>query len=162
MLPPNGILSTSIRVTRDKETVSVELEGGRRARLDPSDERAQGLARVLEGLAELRRPVYVELDPDGDAITRLLIPEVGTVAGVRPLDEGVVAVDLRPSHARHLLRERTEGFEDILSRLRDALERHEPVIVVEDDNHEIFDVRSYKPAPDGPDLPFPEPGPLPR
>jgi hypothetical protein len=160
MLPPNGILSTFVRVERGKEGATVELEGGQKARLDPSDERWQGFANVLEGLAKLRRPVYVELE--GDAIARVLIPEVGQVIGVRKLDEGVMAVDLRPSHARHVLRERTEAFEEILARLRRALDTAEPMIVVEDDAHEIIDVREYRPAPGGPDLPFPEPGPRPR
>ncbi|HEV3000112.1 MAG TPA: protein-glutamine glutaminase family protein [Solirubrobacteraceae bacterium] len=162
MLPPNAVLSTVVRVERDKDGgAAVHLEGERRARLDPSDERARALGDVLDGLAARGRPAYLELDDSG-AITRLLIPHVAHVIGVRPLDEGVLAVDLDSSHARHLLRSGVEDFEALRDRLEESLREGTPVIVTEDDAHEIFDVRAYRPAPGGPDvLPFPRP-PLPE
>ena len=139
---PNAVVSTIVRVDRE----GVELEGGRRVRLDPANERSAALSRVLEGLSRQGLHAYLEIDPTTSAITRLLIPLVTRVLRVYPVDEGVLGVELELSHARHLLRRTAPDAEDSERRLREAVRGLTPVIVTETDAHEIIDVR---PRPGG-------------
>ena len=166
MRNPNAFISQTVRLDpplddrspeellRSETGISVELGGGRRVRLDPGDPRSPGFARVLDGLARERLPVYAEIDAATDAISRLRVPAVAHVIGIG--GEGrVLDVELDASHARHRLRLDAPGAEVLERRLREALESGTPLIVAEDDTHEIIDVLSYTPAPDGPTLPFP-------
>src|SRR6185436_20710926 len=106
----NAIVSTFIRfepplersleeMLRAEGGISVEFGGGRRARLDPEDSRSNGFARILEGLSKQRLPVYVETDPETSVITRLLIPHVTRVVGIRQIDRGVLGIELELSQA---------------------------------------------------------------
>lgn len=141
----------------DDRGYTIELEGDRRARIEPGDKNAGGLARILDGLRTLRRPVYLELDPATSAITRLLIPHVTRVAGIRSIDDGLLGVELELSHARHLLRRSTDTAGDDETLLREAIRSRTTVVVTETDAHEIIDVRPYTPIP-GEELPhFPRP-----
>lgn len=142
-------------IVRAGAEVFVELEGDRRVRLDPEDARSAGFVQVLDGLRKLNLPVYLELDPETSAIDRLLIPRVTRVAALRSLDEGL-GVDLELSHGRHLLRREAPDFEELERELREAERSGELVVVTEDDAHEIVDVRTYRPGPEGPPRPFPE------
>jgi hypothetical protein len=163
---PNAVVSTFIRLDppldqaaealRTERGVSVELEGGRRVRLSPADPRSAGLARVLDELRTRRRPVYLEIDPATLAITRLLIPHVTRILGLRPAPDGSLDVELERSHARHRLRRDSPDFGELQGRLRDALGSRAQVILTETDAHDILDVRGYTPGPDGPLPPFPE------
>lgn len=176
MLNPNAIVSTSIRfdppldrpaaeALKDERGLTVELEGDRRARLDPDDRRSVGFAQILQGLHEQRLPVYLELEPETSAIVRLLIPQVARVVGLRPIDEGVLGVELAPSHARHVLRREVTDFDELERRLREALASGAPMIVTEDDAHNIIDVRRHpgqeRPLPPFPKPEFPPPRPWP-
>lgn len=168
---PNAIVSTAVRLDpplerapeemlRAEGGMSVELESGRRVRLDPADRRSAGFAVVLDGLGKARRPVYLEIDPATEAITRLLIPHVGRVTGITP-GQGGLSVELEPSQARHVLPAGGPDSADLGRQLRDALDAGRPVILTEDDAHNIIDVRAITPGPDGPPLPpfppIPEP-----
>jgi hypothetical protein len=170
---PNAVVSSVIRLEppldrapddllRAGRSLSVELEGGRRVRLDPADPRSAGFAQILDGLSKQRLPVYVEFDPGTLGITRLLIPHVTRIVGIRPIDDGVLGVDLERSHARHVLRRGAPDFDDLDRQLRDALRTGAPLILTENDAHEIIDVRAYTPGPEGPLPPFPKPGFPPR
>jgi hypothetical protein len=161
----NAVVSTVIRfeppldrppaeILRAEGGLAVELEGGRRLRLEPSDPRSAGFAQVLDGLRKQRLPVYVEIDEETSGIARLLIPYVARVVGIRPFEGDSLSVELEPSHARHVLRKGSPDFDDLEGRLREALHMSDPVIVTEDDAQEIIDVRSYTPGPEGPPLPF--------
>jgi hypothetical protein len=154
---PNAVVSTVVRL----EPPLVELEEGRRVRLDPEDRRSPGFARVLDGLSKLRLPVYLEVDPETSVVARLLIPYVARVVGIRSANDRTLTVDIMPSHARHVLRSDAQDFEELERQLRDAMATGEPVVLTEDDAHEIIDVRPYA-GPEGPPAPFPEPGPGPR
>ena len=91
MANSNAIVSRFVMVTGPArrgaapELSGFELEDGRTLRFDPNNPRSNGFARVLAGLAELRRPVYVEVDPETEAVSRLLLPHLGLVteAGFR-------------------------------------------------------------------------------
>lgn len=168
---PEGILSAVIRMPpRDqsreelleRDELTVELEGGRRVRLDPGDPRSLGFAATLDGLSDLGLPVYLELNPEAATIARLLIPLVARVADLLPAEDGGLDVRLEPSHGRHWVKGGAPDFEDVTRRLREAMERRVPVVVIEDDSHEIFDVRDFTPGPKGPSFPLgPEPFPRP-
>lgn len=162
---PNAIVSRTIRLElppdrapaemlRAERGLSVELEGGRRVRLDPDNPRSAGFAQVLDGLSKQRLPVYVEVDPATDAITRLLIPHVTRVAGVSP-GQGLLDVEFETSHARHVLRLDNPDSAELGRQLREALQGRRPVIVTEDDAHNIIDVRAFTPDPEGFQPPFP-------
>ena len=171
---PNAVVSTVIRIEppldrppaemlRAERGISVELEGGRSLRLDPADARSAGFARVLDGLCKQRLPVYIEVDPETSAIARLLIPHVTRVVGIRPIDESMLGVELEASHARHVLGRAAPDFDELERQLRDALRTGTPVILTEDDAHEIIDVRGQSPGPKGSSSPFfPKPEAPPR
>ena len=116
---PNAIVSTLIRLDppldrapaemlRSERGISVELEGGRRVRLDPANPRSVGYAQILDGLSKQQLPVYLEVDPATSSITRLLIPHVTRVAHVRTVEEGL-DVEIGPSQGRHVLRRDAPG-----------------------------------------------------
>jgi hypothetical protein len=173
MPDPNSVVSSTIRfdppldrspgeMLRGERGLSVELDGGRRVRLDPADPRSTAFTQILDGLSKQRRPVYLELDPTTSAITRLLIPHVTRVIGIQRIDEGVLSVELDRSHARHVLRPGTADFAELDQQLRAALRTGAPIILTENDAHEIIDIRGYTPGPEEPPLPFPRPRLPPR
>lgn len=170
---PNAFVSTVIRfersldqppaeMLRSESGLAIELEGGRRVRLDPANPRSAGFAQILDGLSKQRLPVYVEVDPATSAITRLLIPHVTRVTNIRPIDAGVLGIEIERSHARHVLRRGAQDSEELERQLREALRTGDPIILTENDAHEIIDIRSYRPSPEGPSFPFPERGLPPR
>jgi hypothetical protein len=170
---PNAIVSTVIRFTPRLERppeemlkaeggLTIELEGGRQVRLDPENPKSAGFAQVLDGLSKENLPVYVEIEPDTSNITRILIPYITRVHGIDLLDKGVFRVDLEMSHARHLLRESSPDFKELEKTLREVVDTDIPVILTEDDDHEIIDVRVFQPGEKGLPPPFAKPMPLPQ
>ncbi len=133
----------------------VELEAGRRVRLDSADQRSPGFVQILDGLNKLRMPVYLEIDPATSVITRLLIPHLTRVTGVRQVDESMLSVELELSHARHVLRRGQPDFDELERLLREAVTKRELAILTEDDDHNIIDVRFFKPGPEVPLPPYP-------
>lgn len=160
MANPNALVSHYVRFVQPpgerlaaRQAPEFELEGGRRVRLDPENPRSAGLARVLTGLAELRHPVYIELDPATDGISRLLVPRTGRVDRVREVDRGIEVL-IEKSHARHLLTRESSDFAEHERVLREAIARKAPVILTPDDALRIVDLRFFEPGPDD--------GPVPR
>jgi hypothetical protein len=168
----NAIVSTTVRLDppldrsaeemlKGDRVVYALLEGERRIRLDPADPRSPGFVRVLDGLSKERLPVYLELDPATESIARLAIPHVVRVEAIEA-GEGALDVRLEPSHARHRLPLGGPESEALESRLREALRHGQPILVTEDDAHDIIDVRAFTPSPEGPPQPpFPLPSPKP-
>lgn len=165
---PDAIVSTVVRfeppldrpaseLLRAERGLSVVLGDGRTVRLDPANPRSPGLAQVLDGLSKQRRPVYLKVDPATSTISLLLIPRVTRVIGIRPIDGGVLGIELERSHARHLLRRSAPDFAELERELREALRTGAPIILTENDAHEIIDIRGYIPDPEGPPPPFPRP-----
>ena len=142
---------------RAEPGLAIELEEGRRVRLDPDDARSPGFAQILDGLRSQRLPVYLEINPDTSAITRLLIPQVARVVGIRPFERDALAVELEPSHAVHVLRSDAPDRAELERLLLDAERAGTTVAVSETDAHEIIDVRAYTPGLEGPFFPPPKP-----
>jgi hypothetical protein len=170
MAGENAVVSVVVRLVpalerpaaellRAEDGLWVELEDGRRARLDPDDERSPGFAQILDGLRQQRLPVYLELNPDSSAIERLLIPLVTRVRAIRPFRENALAVELDRSHAVHLVRADAPNRAELEQRLLEAERKNATVVVSETDSHEIVDVRDYT-GPERPSAPFAEPRPM--
>ena len=152
---PNAIVAAVLRLEGD----FVHLGNQRRVRVDPERPGTGGYFGVLEGLRQLRRPVYLEVDPQTSAITRLLIPTVSRVKNLSLGDDGL-EVELDNSHALHTVPSKTADAEEMEQTLREALHDGRVLIITEDDDHNIIDVRAFRPGPDGelpPLPPFPEP-----
>jgi hypothetical protein len=168
MQNPNAVISNVIRFDPPLERppaemlrageggVSVELDDGRRIRIDPADERSVGFIQVLDGLRKLRNPVYLEIDPDKGTIARILIPLVTRIVDINSINENEISVELESSHARHVLRRGDPTFEQLEREARERLRGGEPVIVTEDEAHNVIDIRFFRPGPDGPTPIFPD------
>lgn len=144
---PNAFVAQQIRV--DGEAVELAGDRGeRRLRAAPA------IARLLENIGAQRLPVYVETDPDGDTVARVLIPKIGRVVQMEPRGEGL-GVLLDSSHAVHTVRPDDDAaeFEAVL---RQSLDSGEPVMLTAGDGGEILDVRGFTPGPDGWEPPFPK------
>lgn len=133
--------------------LSVELDEGRNVRLDPENPRSEGFARVLAGLSELRHPVYLELDPKTEAVSRLIIPAVGEVRDVREVADGL-EIQIDKSHGRFLLRRDQDDFAEMESTVREARSAGTLVMLSPDDAQEVADVRFFRHGPD--DGPVPD------
>jgi len=139
--PPVG-KSTAEMVREFPNGFLVELEGQPSTRLYAT-ERAAVMLEVLEGLRRLRTPVYLELDPDTRGINMLLIPLVSKVVRISESATGDLEVELEQSHARHVLRSANPDAGQLLETLRGAHAQGALVVVVENDAHEIIDVRPH-------------------
>ena len=148
--PPVEVLAGS------DEGLTFEFADGRRARLDRTDERAVPLAGLLEDFRRRGRPLYVEVDPVTERIARVRLPIVGRVAAVRSTGDGDLEIDIPPSHARHVLRRDHPNFDASAELLRSAIAGRRPVLLTENDNHELLDLRWYPDPEEVP--PFPKPG----
>ncbi|QRM57847.1 protein-glutamine glutaminase family protein [Sinorhizobium sp. BG8] len=163
---PNAIVSTRIEFDPPLDRPAadllrgglwVNLDEGRRVRLDPGDERSNGFLQVLDGLARLKAPVYLEIDPNTATITRLLIPDVTRVMSMNPSDQGY-EIMLDRSHGRHTLRRDNVDFATFESLLRATIDSGRLLVITQDDAHNIIDVRGYTPGPDDAPLPpWPKP-----
>jgi Glutaminase len=169
MANSNAFVSISVRLDppldrppaellRAEGGLSVVLDGEIRARLDSSDLRSAGFARILDGLSAQDLPVYLELDPETSTITRLLIPIVSRIVRIYPILVDVLGVELELSHARHLLRLGAPDSDEMEAQLREAQRTEAPVVVTEDDAHDIIDVRALPPGLEWPARPFHRPG----
>jgi hypothetical protein len=133
-LPPPGPLPMDAAAA----PLTVHFDNGAAAKLTPANAH---LAEIIDELRRMIMPVYVEVDPASQSITRLLIPLVVNVTSVTPNSAGDVDVELEISHSRHVLRAANPNYNEILSELRNAQARGTTVVVTEDENGGIVDVR---------------------
>jgi hypothetical protein len=165
---PNAAVSRVIRfepkldrapaeMLRAEPSLTVELEEGRRVRLDPANPLSPGFLQILDGLSKQRLPVYLEIDPATSAITRLLIPHVARIVGVKQNEGGMLGVELEISQARHVLQRGQPDFAGLEKQIREAMHSGQPVVLTEDDAHNIIDIRFFKTGPEWPLPPFPKP-----
>jgi hypothetical protein len=166
MSNPNAIVSTVIEFDPPLDRAHVEmlqaerglfvnLEEGRRAKLDAADPRSVGFSQILEGLNKLRMPVYLELNARTEVIEQLFIPHVSRIVSFSQTDETSLDVELEASHARHTLRRDQAYFDELEGLLRDAVASRKPFVITEDDKHNIIDIRLFTPGPDVPLPPLP-------
>jgi hypothetical protein len=172
MATPQAILSRSVRVQSPRgqdlapgarEDLEVILDEGRRVRLLAGDEKSAAYAQILSGLEKLRQPVYLEVDPDTEAIGLLRVPDVGRVRQAREAREGI-EFEIDSSHARFVLGKSHKRFEQLSEMLREADRSKRPLILTIDDRHEVIDARFFEPGPDDgplPDFPLELPRPAP-
>jgi len=126
--------------------------------LTANENGSAGFARVLDQLSKQQMPVYLEVDPDTDFVTRLLIPHVARVAALTSAG-GTLDVELDRSHARHSVRPDDPDGAELERRLRESQAAGGLVILTEDEAHHVIDVRAFTPPSDWPMPPFP-PGPV--
>ncbi|MBM9513948.1 hypothetical protein [Desulfogranum marinum] len=130
--------------------VAVSFQGGSDGYLDMGKPRSTVWAEVLESLSEENQPAYVEIDPSSHEITELLIPIEVTIGNISSPDgEGDIEIELIISHARHVLRKKNPEFDELLSIIQEAQQKELPVIISENDNHEIIDVRMKSESAEG-------------
>ncbi|MFC1835098.1 protein-glutamine glutaminase family protein, partial [Thermodesulfobacteriota bacterium] len=123
------------------EGVTVEFAGGQTAKLDPKDARSPGYAEILDELRDMEAPVYAEVDPETQAITKVVIPLTTRVWTLKDMESGDLDVALEMSHARHVLKQDNPEFQEISQALKNAQADDLTVIVTETDENEIIDVR---------------------
>jgi hypothetical protein len=140
----NALVGGVIGVSRSDRGYTVELEGNVSARIDGADERARGLASVLEQLQKERRPALLEIDPTTSVITRIRVPVVVRVQEIVLDASGDARVRLQRSHALPRIRRGSADYDEILGVLRDAKAKEDWVALTAD-GPEIIDVRPYKP-----------------
>jgi Glutaminase len=170
MKNPNSIVSRIIKfdppldrspqdMLRSEAGLYVLLDNERRVRLGPNDPRSPGFINILEGLSKQSMPVYLEIDPGTSGITRLLVPFVTRITSITQIDIGVLGVEIEYSHGRHVLRKSySDDFDELKKQIEEAIKSERPVILTEDDAHNIIDITFFTPGPDEPPLPrFPGP-----
>lgn len=123
--------------------INVHFSGGQSGFLDMADDRSTVWVEVLDSLRQTNQPVYVEIDPKTNVITKLHCPVVVSVAAVHSIENtGDVEVELIISAARHYLRKLHPNFKKNLEILQEALKSKTKVVVTESyDGYEIIDVR---------------------
>jgi len=126
-------------VERGKERGALIRMADREVRVDEQDPHAGGLTSLLEELAERRWPAYLKVDEDTGAITELRVPVIVRVGRLVSEPEGRFAVELVPSQARHELpADAPAGFRELLE---ESARSGTLLVVTEDDDHRILDVR---------------------
>lgn len=144
--PPADRMSPAEVLRQSPSGVTIELDGERPVRLLPSDV-APGLLSVLEQLRRLRTPVYVEIQPDTRAITRLRIPLVTRVTRIDERGTEGFMVELDASHARHRVVPGGVNAQEVLDVLRRAVATRALLAVTETDRKEIIDARPWGQEP---------------
>lgn len=139
-IPP--ATETAAKKASQPAKITVNFRGGKSGYLDMSVPRSAVWADILESLSLENQSAYVILDPDTDEIIELQIPQKLNVGEIgKPDKEGDVEVELIISSALHFIRKNNPNFSKLLKALQDAKAKDIPVIVTENDDHEIIDVR---------------------
>jgi hypothetical protein len=143
--------------------VTVRFETGPTAVLDMKNPRAVVWANLLDLQQRHSRPVYVEIDPESNVITQLLLPQPARVMDIIPQGEGDVYVTFFTSAAQHYLRRENPDFQEMLEALQTAKDDKKAVLVTATQHdYEIIDVRSLPESLKmGPSNPSPPPPPDP-
>ena len=130
----------------DKVTIHFETEQA--GILDMKNPRAVIWANVLDLQRKNNKPVYVEIDPETQIITELLVPEASRVMSVGTQGEGDVDVTFFTSQARHYLRRGNPDFQQMLDALQKAYDNKTAILVTATrHDYEIIDVRPLPKAP---------------
>jgi hypothetical protein len=117
------------------------FEEGAFAVLARASSAALRYAEILRQLAEDALPVYVEIDPQTFAVSRLRLPLRAWVADVRRTREGDLDLNLVPSHARYWLRRMHPRFDALQAVVGAALYEGTSLLFTRNDSQDIIDVR---------------------
>lgn len=141
--------------------VAVDFETGVSGILDMDNPRAVVWAQLFDLQQRNKKPVYVEIDPETQIITRVLIPETSRVMSLEAMDNEDVDVVLFRAQARHYLNRGHPKFQEMLDALTNAKDNDlEVLITATRYHHEIIDVRQPPKEP-GVEEPNPLPPPPP-
>jgi hypothetical protein len=149
MKDPNAVVGAVTGVSRSDRGYTVDLEGNVSARIEGADERARGLAGILEQLQKDRKPAYLEIDPETRVVTRIRVPVLVRVQDILVDTSGDIRVRLERSHALPGVRHERADYEEVAGTLREAKAKGDWVALTAD-GPEILDVRPYKPPWDEP------------
>lgn len=141
-LPAPPEIETARRAEEPEGFAAVRFEGDRTCLLDLSAPRASAWRRMIEYLRTNNRPVYVEVDPETNLITELLVPRASRVLRIWPHDPETTYVTFHTSQARHYLRRNHPDYQAMLDALQAALDAGATILVTATfDDLEIIDVR---------------------
>ena len=125
-------LSSSLAEVREfqrkeqvSHTITVNFQSGRSGLLDMKQPRSAIWAEVLHSMREANEPAYVEIDPETNVITELLVPIPVRVGAIRETEFGA-EVDLIISHARHYLQRVHPDFQKLREALEAARKENQP------------------------------------
>lgn len=148
-MPQRNAIVGTIRLTQESGArpapgrmhTEVTFRGGQKARIDPADPRSTGWLAALQTLQVAGLPAYVEVDDASGLVAEVLVPMVVRVGEMRDSDGGV-DVELIVSQARHTLSRQHARFDDLHARLDQARRSGSAVLVTEQDDQVIIDVRA--------------------
>lgn len=118
------------RQAGDGRFVTVTFGAGRTGLLDVTNHQGRVWAEVMQSLHETGKPAYVEIDPDTELITNLLLPRSFTVTALRR-EKDRLEVELDPSQATHVVLRSNPHYEEIAKVLEQARKRGSRVLVTE-------------------------------
>ena len=154
MAKPNAIVDRIRGLSTPTETVAavpgkpsariieVNFDGGRSGALELTDRKSAVWADVIDNMRLSNQSVYVEMDPQTNVITEVLVPLAVKVGSITPLADGDIDVELIVSQARHYLRRSSPDFQELSDALKRSMDENKDVLITEAPNtHDIIDVR---------------------
>jgi hypothetical protein len=140
-LPP--LMTAAHRLSFESTPIDVTFDNGETTSLDPSEPLSAGYAQILEDLRDAKIPGYVEINPETGSISRLLIPLQVKVVALANIGADV-AVGLEISQAHRVLKRSNSQFDRLLKILEEAKDTGATVLVTDNEDHEIVDVRAWE------------------
>ena len=74
---------------RRARVIEINFEGGKSGFLELKDRRSAAWADVIDDMRQSNQSVYVEIDPQTNVITEVLVPLAVKVGGMKPLEDGM-------------------------------------------------------------------------
>jgi hypothetical protein len=140
-LPP--LMTAAHRLSFESTPIDVTFDNGETTSLDPTEPLSAGYAQILEDLRDAHIPGYVEINPETRSISRLLIPLQVKVVALANIGADV-AVGLEISQAHRVLKRSNSQFDRLLKILEEAKNTGATVLVTDNEDHEIVDVRPWE------------------
>jgi hypothetical protein len=140
-LPP--LMTAAHRLSFESTPIDVTFDNGETTSLDPTEPLSAGYAQILEDLRDAQIPGYVEINPETRSISRLLIPLQVKVVALANIGADV-AVGLEISQAPRVLKRSNSQFDRLLKILEEAKNTGATVLVTDNEDHEIVDVRAWE------------------
>lgn len=124
------------------EVIEVNFKGGGSGNLESKDHRSFVWEEVLDNIHHSNQAVYVEIDPQTNVITEVLVPMSVKVGIVTTLENADVEIELIVSHAKHYIRRSNPDFQKLSDALKKAKDEDKDVLVTEALNtHDIIDIK---------------------